>query len=292
MSKIKEYEIMPSKIETIDRAFYTWLDEKMNIHSTTNKGWKKVPVIWLSAERSFQIKNNKDIRDSKGVVKLPLISVERAMLTKNLNSERKGPIVAAYPEPIHNSLRDVRGGSYTVTRRVQQEKSSNFASADLNRMYARADKSKQAIRRKNKKVVYETISVPIPVYVTVNYNLVIRTDYQQQMNEILAPLMYRAATPAAINSFIVQADGHKYEAFIDEQYSQNNNVSNIGDGEKVYETKLGIRVLGYIMGAEDNDDKPKVVIRESAAEVKIIRERAILGDENDNLDTEDGFYRE
>ena len=69
-------------------------------------------------------------------------------------------------------------------------------------------------------------------------------------------------------------------------------MSNIGDGEKVYETKLGIRVLGYIMGAEDNDDKPKVVIRESAAEVKIIRERAILGDENDNLDTEDGFYRE
>jgi hypothetical protein len=209
-----------------------------------------------------------------------------------MNSEQKGPIVAAYPEPKNNSLRDVRGGSYTISRRVRQDKTSNFASADLNRLYARSDKSKQAIRRKNNKVVYEVISVPIPVYVTMNYRLVIRTDYQQQMNEILSTLMYRSATPAAINSFIIEADGHKYEAFIEGEYSQNNNASNIGEGEKVYETTLTIRVIGYIMGAEDNDDKPKVVVREGAAEVKIIRERVVLDDKNVNLDTEDGFYRE
>ena len=39
----KEYEIMPSTLETIDQAFYTWLDETLDISATTNEGFKKVP---------------------------------------------------------------------------------------------------------------------------------------------------------------------------------------------------------------------------------------------------------
>ena len=56
-------KIMPSTLETIDRAFYEWVDESLNIFSSTNTGWKKVPLTWVSAERSFQVKNNKDLRD-------------------------------------------------------------------------------------------------------------------------------------------------------------------------------------------------------------------------------------
>ena len=58
----KEYEMMPSSLETIDRAFYRWLNETLNISATTNEGWKKVPLIWVSAERSFQVKHDKDLR--------------------------------------------------------------------------------------------------------------------------------------------------------------------------------------------------------------------------------------
>ena len=55
----KIIEIEPSTIETIDTGFFRWVDETLNIHVTTNSGWDKVPVLWVSAERAYQIKHDK-----------------------------------------------------------------------------------------------------------------------------------------------------------------------------------------------------------------------------------------
>ena len=62
--KLREIKFMPSTIETIDQAFFNWVDEAVSPSSETNKGFKKVPVIWISAERAYQIKSDKDMRDS------------------------------------------------------------------------------------------------------------------------------------------------------------------------------------------------------------------------------------
>ena len=78
---IKEEILMPSTIENIDTAVFEFLNEKLNIFSTTNKGWNKVPIVWVSAERSFQIKNSRKLRDKRGLFKLPVITLER----KNIN---------------------------------------------------------------------------------------------------------------------------------------------------------------------------------------------------------------
>ena len=43
----------PSTIETIDFAVYDWVNEKLNAFATTNKGFKKVPVVWVAAELSL-----------------------------------------------------------------------------------------------------------------------------------------------------------------------------------------------------------------------------------------------
>ena len=82
-AKLKEITFMPSTLETIDRAFYEFIDDKLNIFTSTNKGWNKTPVLWVSAERAFQIKNNKELRDSNGVLKLPIITIEKTSITKD-----------------------------------------------------------------------------------------------------------------------------------------------------------------------------------------------------------------
>ena len=88
VSEVEEIPFLPSTIETIDVGLYNWVNESLDIHTTTNSGFKKVPCLWLTAERSFQIKNNKDLRDSTGKLKLPIISVHRtSMLTKPENSK-------------------------------------------------------------------------------------------------------------------------------------------------------------------------------------------------------------
>ena len=55
-ANLKEISFMPSTLETIDSALFEWLDNELNIFATTNKGWKKVPIIWSGTERSSQIK--------------------------------------------------------------------------------------------------------------------------------------------------------------------------------------------------------------------------------------------
>ena len=60
--------------------------------------------------------------------------------------------------------------------------------------------------------------------------------------------------------------------------------------QRNYETTIGIEVLGYLIGEGENQEKPKIVRRENAVEVKIGREKSIFGEIPENI--KDGFYRE
>ena len=46
-------------------------------------------------------------------------------------------------------------------------------------------------------------------------------------------------------------------------------------------TSIDLKVLGYLMGSDKNDEQPKMTIRESAAEIRIVRERVIFGDKKE-----------
>ena len=261
----KVIELQPSTIETIDTGIYKFVDEKLALHTTTNEGLVKVPVLWLGSERAHQIKNNKDIRDSVGKLKLPLISVSRESIAKDPSF--KGSFQAHLFEE-----NDYKGGAITRVRRIQQEKTRNFANADFARGVKNA---KDTGRSDNKKIVYEYLTSPIPTYITVMYNVTLRTEYQQQMNDLMTPFITRTGQ---LNSFLFSEDGHRYEAFIDQSFSENKNVTNLNEDERMFETKISIKVLGHLIGDGLNRDKPQITIRENAVEVKISRERVITGD--------------
>ncbi len=48
-TNIKDIEFQPSTIETIDTAFYEYVDKEFDLHVDTNRGWEKVKTIWVSA---------------------------------------------------------------------------------------------------------------------------------------------------------------------------------------------------------------------------------------------------
>jgi len=263
---------MPSTLETIDQAMYNWVNETLDISATTNKGWKKVPLVWVSAERSYQIKHDKDLRDSYGVLKLPIISIERTSIVKD--PSRKGSFQANVP-PVN----DARGGSATVTRRINQTKTADFANADAYRKTPTFNSQgvfgQENFPFNNRKIVYETITTPMPVYVNVSYSIMLKGEYFQQINEMLTPFIVKTGQ---INSTYINADGHRFEIFLPEDFAQSNNVANLGDDERVFETKIDIRALGYLVGAGKNAERPKIVVRENAVEVRIPREHVIFGD--------------
>ena len=283
--KLGEVPFLPSTIETIDRALFDYVDDALDIFCTTNKGWNKVPFYWAGAERAYQIKHDRELRDSNGVLIYPLMTVERVSLVKDVS--KRGSVYA----PI-SRINDVQGGSITVGRVIKQDKTANFANADSKRVVLNVGNGQATYPRKeNKKVVYETLTIPIPVYLEATYELTIKTEYQQQMNEILTPFM---SAPGGVNYFVVQKDGHSFEVFVGSDYSIENNASSLGEEERGYKANISFRVIGYIMGAGKNADQPKIVRRENAVELKMPRERVIFGDINENMHLSGNvpFYRE
>jgi len=276
---LKEIGMLASRIEDIDFAIVSWLKEDLQLSTVTNEGFKTVPVLWQTPERSFQIKSNKDLRhpidDGGGVITLPVVTIERTGIIKD--PQRKG----GYQAHIYSDKRNGRTGRMVIAKRIKQDKTRNFAVVGNLRTNTDGNRQKY-FPRVNKKVVIETLSIPIPIYVNLDYKIIVKTEYQQQMNDLTQPFMTRTGQ---INSFVMRRNGHLYEAFIDQGFNQSNNVANLGEDERQFTSEISIKVLGYLIGEGNSDDRPIVTKQESIVEVTFPRETVVpAGNENFFMD--------
>jgi len=273
--KLSEIGMLASSIETIDYSIVEWLKEDLDLSARTNEGWRKVPVLWQAPERAFQIKDDKDIRDSDGAFKLPLISIERTNMTKD--PTRKG----SFQAHTYSKDKNGRSGRMVIAKKIVQDKTRNFAVVgNTRRSNYTSGEAQQYYPRVNKRIVIKTLSIPIPIYINVEYKILIKTEYQQQMNDLMTPFMTRTGQ---INSFMLNRNGHKYEAFVDQGFTQSNNASNLNDESRLYTTEISIRVLGYLIGEGENDDRPIVRVEENIVEIMFPMEGIVKEDE-------DGFF--
>lgn len=249
----------PSTLEDIDRSVYNFVKD-LSLTVNTNKGSKQVPVLWATSERSFLSKNNKEIRDTQGALVFPIISIKRSSFTKSLKSS--GVYQGNIPE-----ANDEKGGALSIIRKMYQDKTKDFANADAKRLYGQEN-----YKYDNQKVVFQTISIPMPVNVDLMYEITIRTDYQQQMNNLILPF---ATRPGTINYVKLTSGEHKYEGFIQDQYSSQDNLTNFTSEERKFETKITLKVVGYIVGQAHNREKNFFTIRENFVEVKLPKETVI-----------------
>jgi len=260
-TKLAEITIQESKFETIDGAILDWIRNR-NIHVQTKEGFKKVPVIWASSERAFQTKNYDDLRDESGTMIFPVISVQRATVEKSLTKRIGRPGMFSVDS-------DHKGGAVMNARKINQSKTRNFANADGSTL-----RGVFKPLRCNTKVVYDTYTIPLPVYINVTYKVIFRAEYQQQINTMITPFI---TYTGGINEFTIKKDGHRYPAFVAEQFGVEDNVTDFTEEERKFQVNLDIRVLGYVMGSGDNQSPPKIVRRESVAELRMPRERTLYG---------------
>ena len=253
---LKEIGMYSSTIEDIDYTITSWLKKDLNLFCNTNEGRVQVPVLWQVPERAYQIKNEKNLRDENNTLKLPLISIERTNIVKN--PEQKGSFQAHTFSVDKNG----RSGRFVIAKQIVPDKTQNFAIASGTRTNTRG-KRQQFFPGNNKKIVIRTLSVPIPVYVNVQYKIKLKTEYQQSMNELLTPFIARTGQ---INAFVLNRNGHTYEVFIDQNFTHNNNLSNLNEDLREFNTEISIRVLGYLIGEGPNDDRPIVRVDENTVE--------------------------
>ena len=113
---LQEIGMLASSIESIDYAITSWLKEDLKLHTVTNEGHTKVPVLWQAPERAYQLKHKKELRDDVGALKLPLISIERTGITKD--PTRKG----AFQAQIYSGDGDGRTGRMVIAKRIVEDK--------------------------------------------------------------------------------------------------------------------------------------------------------------------------
>ena len=257
-----------STLEDVDFAVYKFFDERLNLNTNTNKGFRKTPVIWSGAERSHNIKNDKINRDLTGQIILPVISIERDSVKKTDKSR-------IIPYSVVDPVGDLKGGYLTINRVIKQDKTSNFANADAHRRKGQLNYPLYR-GKKNKKIVYETLTIPIPIYVDVGYKIVLRTEYQEQMNDLMTPII---RISNAHRKVYVNHNSNSYEAFIQEDYAMTNNISGYESDERKYETAITMNVFGHLIGDGKNQKQPRVVRRENAVQIRLARERVVVEDE-------------
>jgi len=270
---------VPSTLENIDTAVYNFVNDNLNIHTTSKDGRTKVPVLWLGTERAYQVKHDKVLRDKVGKLKLPLITVSRASVSRD--DDFQGAYRSWY------GTDDGPGGAMvSITKVIKQDKTRNYANADVNR----ESKGDPTGPSSNKKIVYETILIPKPTYVTCMFEINIRTEYQQQMNDILPPLIIDQKNVA-----LVKHNGYEYEMFIQSDYTTTSNSATLGSEERMFTSKVQFKVLGYLTGDGSEENAPTIIRRQNVVEVKISRERVIVGDKRPwakKITGDKGKYRE
>ena len=297
-------EFQASTIETIDAAIHNYVKE-LNLHAGTNKGFVPVPVIWVGAERTYQVKNDLTLRDSEGLLKLPLITLERKEIEKNPS---KSPLPANVPEY-------GKGGYIRVRRRIKQDKTTAFKNAqNLKKQGGNddvgSDDKEYLLQRKlpnriarmfdtrpvsaKGKVVFETVFVPVPVYVNVKYEIHIRAEYQQQMNQLLTPFISGNRQGRNHKYFTLMHDNHMFEGFIENSFSNDNNAAKLDEEERIFNSVVSVSILGYLIGADDNENVNLAKTYENVVELKISRERVALEDEFDRTNPAgtNPFYKE
>jgi len=282
--RVEEQVLMPSTLENIDYAVYDFFSN-LNISAYSNEGFQPVPISWVGIERAY---NRKDRNwtddetfimksDDLGAVIYPAITIERKGFIKDRT--KRGGIFS----PIGRS-REIGRSDIIVARRISQDDTNKFATADAFRKSK--DAKNKNFKRRNNKVVYETMTIPAPSYLEIQYEIDCFTEYQQQMNDIASYLI--DATNLS-NYVVINRLGHSYEGFLDKQYNVENSISSLGDDERKFKMTMNMRVLGYIHGAGPNEELPKITKTQNAVEVKLGRERIII--DAPNPTSKDSFYK-
>lgn len=262
---LEEVGLLGSSLEDIDASMLDFLKSDLDLSVLTNQGLEKVPVIWISPERAFQIKNDKTLRDESGSLIVPLISLEREGVTKD--PSRKG----GFQAHLFSDRRDGRTGRFIIAKKIVQDKTRDNAVITNTRTNTEGVRQKYKPNQ-NKRIVVDTLSIPIPTYINVDYKITIRAEYQQHVNDLITPFITRTGQ---INSFVMKRNGHLYEAFIDQSISTSNNVGSMAEDERTFISTVNVKVLGYLIGNGPNSKEPIVERRQNFVDIAFPREKVI-----------------
>lgn len=243
-SQHKSVDVEGVGLLEIDRTVYTWFNNK---HPTVING-RKIPVIFGSWERWAQMQGNKEDenlnshRDQNGMLKLPLISINRGDVS--YDSER------FVKKDIHNSpdvtiIKKIADAPWDQDRRIPfQEKYLRNTGGGTRNWVRNAP-------------IYEVHSIPWPDFVNITYTVSFWSSYISHVNKF-HEMVWQSAYPSDFSY-----NGHRFRAVIDTQ-SDESNTQDFSDEERIIRHTFNMNVDAYLI-----DKNPKIKISRTANQIRL-----------------------
>lgn len=168
----------------------------------------KVPVMYGSPEKWKNIQGDGYFRDKNGKILSPLISYRRTNILKNRNLSSK--VDANFPQIYYN----------------QEVK------------YNQINKYDQFSKLTNSKPIKTYINTVVPDYIDVSYEVVIWTDYIEQMNGLVESLIYTEG------AYWGDVEKFKFRTKID---NWTNTTDLLQDSDRIVRTNFELTIFGHIV---------------------------------------------
>ena len=268
-SGIPDFYINSCGLEDVDLAIFSLFDKEIEptVGGIDSVPLSKVPIVFAAGEKWAMLKRGRPVRDKKGSLILPLITIMRMEVTQEQSSDitkrginqQVGEIVIRrkldksdrdYQALINklflknqinlavNSSDTVNGNQIVVERKLGTD--------SLDKDYIDGAYLKPKLLNN----VFETIVVPTPQFYTVKYQITAWTQYMQHTNQILEKL---------ITSFLPQSQswrldtpkGYWFVATVDAgNFNNETSFEDMATTERYIKTSFMVSVPAYFFATQ------------------------------------------
>lgn len=259
-------------IEDVDRALFELFDRRLSFEVKVNEQTTKVPVVFAAGERFALTRRQKPIRDKNNALILPLIAIKRSSIGYKTEAEAGGVAISfrqnadyTIRKRLDTSDRDYQNIVNKLSIKNQDNVTSrnHFLNNDVSPGSGAIPGTKTS-RRNGSGIAFgggklnfalnneignniiETITIPYPIFIQLNYEITFWTQYMLQMNQLLETML--AKTDGQGREFQITSNkGFTFTAFLMGTLASGDNFENFSGTERVIKYNFSIRVPSYIL---------------------------------------------
>lgn len=276
----EDFNIPPVGIEDWDRAMFNLFNDQVPLHITEKGQTKKVPIVFSAGERFATRQRQEPIRDEDGQFILPVIAITRKSIDLDKEfmggrgmgvdtgdlviKQRLSPKDRRYQNTLNKMAIQNQANVASVQNYID---SANKVGAQPGTVASRREdfdkgeilfpeSADDLLREKLGQNIFEIITMPFPQFFTSNYEIVIWTQYEQHMNQILDRIM--ANFNPGEHSFKLDIDkGYWAVAYFEDDITSENNTEEFPNEERVLKQLLRVNLPAYqVAPRNDLDPSP------------------------------------
>lgn len=288
-----DYHLPVCGIEQIDTSLFDLFDKDLSMQimindNDGNLNYKhKVPVVFSAGEIFATYKKDQPIRDRQGMLILPIISIKRTSINQSKNglygyglAQNTGNFTIRKKLSKKDRVYQNLVNPYGFQNQDNVSSISHFLNNNPRQGAVAGTTTKRRIKFAGTNIednlldqeldgnhIFETLSIPFPKFVTVNYEITIWTSYAQHMNQILEKIMTNYDGQG--NNYVLRSrEGYWFASYFEDNIDYDDHSDENGDNPRHQKSKFNVSVQGYMIGnRNDGDEYP---VRRTLSSPKIL----------------------